>query len=243
MKNGEVAEATLMWRDPATDLALLRLPKSGGRPMARAQIDQVRVGHMVLAVGRPGESVQATLGIISATDGGWRPRFGSPQDAFVQSDVVMYPGFSGGGLVDAWGRLVGMNTSGLLRGVSLSIPTTTIERVAGMLAEHGRVRRGYLGVGVQPARLPSGQGAAEQATGLLVASVEAGSPAEKAGILLGDVLLSLGSTTLATMDDLLGALSGDVVGTTVTVELLRGGKAASQQVTVGERAAPSDEEE
>jgi S1-C subfamily serine protease len=243
LPSGDTAEAKVLGRDPATDLALLRLPRRAGGPLAHAAADQVRVGHIALAVARPGESVQATMGIVSAVEGGWRSRFGGSLDRLIQSDVVMYPGFSGGALVDAWGRLIGMNTSGLLRGVSLAVPISTLSRVAGMLIEHGRVRRGYLGIGVQPAHLGTPHGSSGQVTGLLVASVEAGSPADRGGILLGDVLLSIGGNALATMDDLLSALAGDVVGAELPIELVRGGTVATARVTVGERAMPEEEEE
>lgn len=243
LAGGEVVDGKVAGRDPATDLAVVKLPRVYGKALAPAAAEHLRVGHMALAVGRPGEAVQATMGIVSAVDGSWRSRFGGPLDVFIQSDVVMYPGFSGGALVDAWGRLIGMNTSGLLRGVSLAVPTATLERIARMLVEHGRVRRGYLGIGVQPARLGAAHGASRQTTGLLVASVETGSPAEKGGILLGDVLLSMGGRPLTEMDDLLSALTGDVVGTALPVELLRGGKTTTLSVTVGERATPSEDEE
>jgi S1-C subfamily serine protease len=125
----------------------------------------------------------------------------------------------------------------------LAVPTDTIDRVSKSLLEHGRVRRGYLGVGVQPAKLSKAQGTSGQPTGLLVASVETGSPAEKGGILLGDVLLSLSGHSLRTMEDLLTALSGDVVGQSAPIELIRGGKTSSLQVTIGERPAPMEEEQ
>jgi len=243
LPSGETVEAKLLGRDPATDLAALRLAKSAGRSLAAAEPEKLRIGHLALAVGRPGEQPQATLGIISAVEGGWRTPFGGRLDRFVQSDVVMYPGFSGGALVDAWGRLVGLNTSGILRGVSLAVPAETIERTAKALAEHGRVRRGYLGVGVQPARLAAPHGSSGQAVGLLVASVEQGSPAEKSGLFLGDVLLSFDGLPLASMDDLLTALGGEVAGRTVALEVQRAGKPTRVQVTIGERPAPSEEEE
>ena len=243
LPGGETVGAKVLGRDSATDLTVLRLPKSFGKPLAAAEAEKVRVGHMALAVGRPGAELQATLGIISAIEGGWRTPFGGQLDQFIQSDVVMYPGFSGGALIDAWGRLVGMNTSGVLRGVSLAVPARTIARIAQTLVEHGRVRRGYLGVGVQPARLAKPHGASGQTTGLLVASVEESSPAEKGGLLLGDVLLTLGGKPLASMDDLLAALGGDVVGRSASLEVMRGGKTSTIQVTIGERPAPVEEEE
>jgi S1-C subfamily serine protease len=243
ISDGDPIAARLVGRDPATDLAVLRLPKAAGKPMKATVAGSLRVGHLALAVARPGDSVQATLGILSAIEAAWRTPFGGRLDQFIQSDVVMYPGFSGGALIDAWGRLIGMNTSGILRGVSVAVPTTTIESIAAALVEHGRIRRGYLGVGVQPARLAKPHGTSGQATGLLVASVEEGSPADRAGLLLGDVLLTLAGTPLGSMEDLLTALGGDVVGRSVPVEILRGGAASVVNVAIGERPAAREEDE
>jgi hypothetical protein len=126
-----------------------------------------------------------------------------------------------------------MNTSGVLRGVSLAVPAATMARIAKTLVEHGRVRRGYLGVGVQPARLAKPYGSSGQTTGLLIASVEDGSPAEKGGLFLGDVLLTMGGKPLAAMDDLLSALAGDVVGQSAALEVMRGGKVSSIRLRSG----------
>jgi len=244
LPNGEAATAKLLGRDPATDLAVLRMSATGARMLNRSEAGQVKVGHLALALGRPGDAVQATFGIVSAIEAGWRSPLGGHVEQFLQSDVVMYPGFSGGPLIDAWGKLIGMNTSALVRGIALAIPVATIERVSQALVEHGRIRRGFLGVGVQPARLPQAmEDPSGQATGLLVASVEAGGPAQKGGILLGDVLLSLGGERLAAMEDLLAALGGDVVGKATPVEILRGGKRTTLNVTIGERPAPTEEED
>jgi S1-C subfamily serine protease len=244
LPNGEAATAKLLGRDPATDLAVLRMSATGARVLNRSEAGQVKVGHLALALGRPGDAVQATFGIVSAIEAGWRSPLGGHVEQFLQSDVVMYPGFSGGPLIDAWGKVIGMNTSALVRGIALAIPVATIERVSQALVEHGRIRRGFLGVGVQPARLPQAmEDPSGQATGLLVASVEAGGPAQKGGILLGDVLLSLGGERLAAMEDLLAALGGDVVGKATPVEILRGGKRTTLNVTIGERPAPTEEED
>lgn len=243
LPDGGAAMASVVGRDPATDVAVLRAPAAGWKPLARAEMDEVRVGHLALAIGRPGDDLQATLGIVSAKEGGWRSPLGGQLEHFLQSDVVMYPGFSGGPLIDARGRLLGMNTSALVRGVALAIPAPTIARVVQALVEHGRVRRGYLGVVVQPVRLSApAAGRPDQTTGLLVASVESAGPAEKGGILQGDVLIRLGETALMDMEDLLAALSGEVVGRATPIEVVRAGKQATVQVTIGERTPPMEEE-
>lgn len=239
MADGSMVNATLVGRDPTTDVAILRA--TGGQagnltPANWAGQGDVQVGHFVVAIGRPEDRIQATLGIISALDEGWRTPAGGTIDQYVQTDVVMYPGFSGGPLVSASGVFVGMNSSALVRGMSVTLPASTLRRVADTLLTHGRVRRGYLGVSAQPVRLP--QNIAEslgQETGLLVASVESGSPAESAGIYLGDVLVSMGGERVRHMDDLMVQLSGDRVGQAVPARVLRGGNVTDITVNVGER--------
>jgi S1-C subfamily serine protease len=244
LPGGMAGEAQIIGRDPTTDIAVLRLPDGGGTPSSPHGVHAVEVGHLVLALGRPGETHQASMGIVSAVDGAWRTPSGGAVDRFLQTDVVMYPGFSGGPLVDAWGSVVGMNTSGLVRGLSLALPVETLERVAAILAKHGRVRRGYLGVGVQPAKLqPASARAAERDQALLVSSVEPEGPADKGGVMLGDVLLALGGTGLGSMEDLLTALSADVVGHKVALDVLRGGGRVKLEVTIGERPAPEESDE
>ena len=212
-QDGETVAAELLGRDPATDLALLRTPKRGASVPSWAEPESLRVGHLALALGRPGANVRATLGIISALGDAWRTSAGGPVDRYLQTDTVMYPGFSGGPLVDAQGRFVGLNSSALVRGVSITVPAPTLNRVVHYLREHGSVRRAYLGVGAQPTRLPDAV-AKElgQETGLLLISVEKGSAAEQGGLFLGDTLVSLGEKPVRHMDDLFNGLGGDRIG-------------------------------
>ncbi len=233
MADGSRLAAELVGRDPSTDLAVLRVD---GAPAAKwAETESLKVGHMVLAIGRPGRTLQATLGIISALGDAWRSPMGGQIDRYLQTDVVMYPGFSGGALVGADGRVIGINTSALVRGISLTLPTPTVSRVVTDLLEHGRVRRGYLGVSSQAVQLPKEQvEAAGQETGLLLASVEDGGPAAAAGFLLGDTLLKLDDLPLRHLDDLLSALA-DRAGQKATLRFLRAGEIADRQVTIGDR--------
>ena len=227
--------AELVGRDPSTDLAVLKIDGAGITPPGLTEPADVRVGNLVLALGRPGETVQATLGIVSALGKSWRTRAGGQIDRYLQTDVVMYPGFSGGALVDASGNVVGLNTSALTRGVTVSIPVPTIRRVVEAILEHGKVSRGYLGVGAQPARLPESLNL-DQEIGLLVVSVESGSPADKGGIVMGDTIVSANAQPIRHLDDLLAFLSGDVVGEDVGLKVLRGGQLQELTVTVGERS-------
>lgn len=236
LPNGDVTSASLVGRDPTTDIALLKAQETGLAPASWAADDEMRVGHLVVAIGRPEKELQATLGIVSALDNAWRTSAGGTIDRYVQTDVVMYPGFSGGPLVSAAGPFYGLNSSALARGVSVTIPAATLRRVAEMLLTHGRVRRGYLGVSAQPVRLPAAMAQhLEQETGLLVMSVETDSPSDKAGITLGDTIVGLAGERVRHMDDLMARLSGDNVGKAVAVKVLRGGQIAEMTVTIGER--------
>lgn len=236
LPNGETVSATLVGRDPTTDVAVLKTSASGLTPAEWVDVSAVKVGHLVLALGRPEGSMQATLGVISALGEEWRTHAGGRIDTYVQTDVVMYPGFSGGPLVSAGGALIGMNSSALSRGVSLTLPAATIKRVADTLATHGRIKRGFLGVSAQPVRLPANiADSASQETGLMLVAVEPGSPADKGGLVLGDVIINMAGQPIRHMDDLMSLLSGDRVGTAVPVRVVRGGQVQDSTVTVGER--------
>lgn len=236
LSGGETVPATLVGRDPTVDLAVLRVEASDLTPLDWAAPEDLRAGHLVLALGRPGRTVQATLGVVSALGDSWRTPAGGQLDRYLQTDVVMYPGFSGGPLVDVNGQGLGLTTSALLRGVSLALPATSLRQGVETLLTHGRVRRGYLGVGAQPARLPAAlEEQLGQETGLLLVSVEPDSPADDAGLLLGDTIVALDGETVRQLDDLLALLSGDRVGKSVPIQVVRGGQVQQLTVTVGER--------
>lgn len=239
LADGSSVVATLLGRDPSTDVAVLKVDSNLSAP-TWAELEAVRVGHLVLALGRPHKDIQATLGVVSAVStvdkSRRRRRPAGNLDRYIQTDVVMYPGFSGGPLVGASGQIFGMNTS-IMRGASVAIPTPTVRYVVETLLKHGKMRRGYLGITAQPVALPANLKAElEQETGLLVVAVEPNSPADHSGLLLGDTLVALDDVAVTTMDDLLSLLVGERVGATVPVQLLRGGILQTIEVTIGERA-------
>jgi len=138
--------------------------------------------------------------------------------------------------VDVSGGVLGLNTSALLRGISLSVPTPTVRQVVETLLAHGRVRRGYLGVGAQPVRLPAVLGEQlGQETGLLLVSVEPEGPADAAGLTLGDTIVALDGQPVRHMDELLALLGGDRIGTSLPLRIVRGGQVQEMAVTIGER--------
>ena len=236
--DGKELDATIAGRDPGSDLAVLRLAQKS-LTAASAASGLPKVGALVLAVGRPNKAgVQASWGIVTAIGGPTRTGRGGLLDEYVQTETVSYPGFSGGPLINADGELLGLNTSGLTNGSALTIPVKGAWRVADALAKHGSVKRGYLGVRTQTVEVPDAAQKAlkrQQQQGLLVLWLEEGGPAEKAGLLVGDILVGVAGHALADPDDLFAALNGDTVGKAVPVEVLRGGKPETVQVTVGER--------
>lgn len=235
---GNEMSALVAGRDPGSDLALLRLE----RPtvvVAEPAPQPARVGQLVLALGRPTpDGIQASLGVVSAVGGPVRSRRGGLLEHYLRTDTIPYPGFSGGPLADTSGRIVGLNTSGLTRGASLTIPANLVWRIADTLAKYGSIRRGYLGVRTQPVKIPEKQQRGldrEQASGLLLVGVEESSPAEAGGLMVGDIIVAIANHAVADPDELLSSLEGEVVGNPTTIEVLRGGQPATIKVTIGER--------
>lgn len=236
LPTGDMMDAELVGRDPGTDLAVLRIATTGLTPATWVDAGDLRVGNLILALGRPGQQIQATLGIISALGGAWRTGSGGEIDRYLQTDVVMYPGFSGGPLATADGRLGGINSSALARGVSITIPAATVARVASTILAHGRMPRGYLGVSIQPVRLDAGlQEQLGQQTGLILMAVEADASAAQGGLLQGDVVVTIGGQRMCQMDDLQAFLAGEPVGRAVMVRYVRAGTVYETSVTIGQK--------
>ncbi len=236
--DGKTLNATLAGRDPGTDLLLLRLAEKALQPASLAKAE-AKVGQLALALGRPTPAgMQASWGIVTAIGGPVRTARGGLLDSYLQTETTSYPGFSGGPLVDTEGNVLGLNTSGLSHGSALTLPAKFAWRIAEALAKHGSVKRGYLGVRTQVVELSDSARAAlkrDQSTGLLVAWLEGDGPAEKAGILVGDILVAVAGQSVSDPDDLFVALNTDTVGKPVAVELLRGGQPQTINVTAGER--------
>lgn len=237
LADGKSLSATIAGRDPGSDLALLRLAEKALSPAKTS--DSVKVGQLVLALGRPSQAgVQASWGIVTAISGPARTFRGGMLDEYIQSETTPYPGFSGGPLINTEGEVLGLNTSGLTRGSSLTIPVKVAWRVGDALAKHGTVRRGYLGVRTQPVEIPEAGRQAlqrDQTHGLLVLWLEEGGPAGTSGLLVGDILVAIGGQPVGDADDLFTALGSDSVGKAIAVEVLRGGRPETVMVTVGER--------
>jgi S1-C subfamily serine protease len=233
--DGRTSPARLVARDPATDLAVLKIAETD-RPVAEVGDGaELKVGNLVLAVGF---GPRASWGVVSAVGSTWRAGQGGEVDRLLRVDLVLYPGFSGGPLVDASGKVAGLVTSGLSRQLELAVPASTVTRIVDELLATGRVSRGYLGLGLQPVALPDALkrvAAGSAARGLIVVSVEADGPAARAGVMLGDVLVALEGTPLHDPGDVQAALAGRRAGGAVTASLIRAGTPLDVAITLGER--------
>ena len=237
LPDGSEVGASVVGRDPATDLAILRIA-SGSLTPAKAAAGEPRTGSLALVVGRPGAEPNASLGLITGLAGPARTRRGGMLERFIQVDAVLYPGFSGGPLVDADGAVLGMITSGLgFGGPAVAIPWALASQLAETIGKHGKVPRGYLGVGSQPVTLSpqAKELTGGQERGLLVVQVAEGGPAAAAGFLQGDILVKLESTAVTNADDLQGLLGPDRVGSSVSASVVRGGELRELSLTVGTR--------
>ena len=238
LDDGRTVPATLAGRDPSTDIAVLKL-LDVELPVAQiGEATSLKVGHLVLAVGRSHESgLNASMGAVSALGGSWRSSYGGVIDQFVRLDLRLYPSIEGGPLVDAMGRVVGITVSGPRRTV-LAIPATTINRVVDGLLEKGRIARGYLGLGMQPVLLPDTLKNTlnlRSNGGVIVVNVEPNGPADRDGVFIGDVLLSLDGTPVSDTGDVQAILGPEGVGKTVNVQLIRGGALTEVASAVSER--------
>lgn len=238
LADGTRVAATLAGRDPSTDIAVLKIAAASATAAALGDAAALKVGHMALAVGRGEGGLGVSLGVVSSLSGPWHTWRGGQIDQFIRADVTLYPGFSGGPLVNAAGEIVGINTSGLSRSMGLTIPAVTVERVVAQLLTRGTIARGYLGLGLQPVRLPDtlkqALGTASE-TGLIVVSVEQGGPADAAGIGIGDILVTLDGSAVADTDAVQAALGPDRIGQSVAAKIARGGQPVDAQITIGER--------
>lgn len=235
--DGKTLGATIAGRDPGSDLALLRLAEKALSPAKTS--NDTKVGQLVLALGRPNSAgVQASWGIVTAISGPTRTFRGGMLDEYIQTETTPYPGFSGGPLINTEGEVLGLNTSGLTRGSALTIPVKGAWRIADALLKHGSVKRGYLGVRSQPVEIPEMARKAlngQQSHGLLVLWLEESGPAAKGGLFVGDILVGVNGQAVSDPDDLFSALNSETVGKSLAVEVLRGGRPETVNVTVGER--------
>ncbi len=236
--DGRTIDAEVAGWDPATHLVALRAPGLEV-PAAQLATAAARVGHLAVAVGRSWSNVvTASAGIVSVIGGPLPTGRGRKIDEIIRTNAPMHRGFAGGAFADTEGRLLGIATAAEIRGLGVVIPANIAWKAAGDLIAHGRAKRGYLGVAGQAVRLGAGQRGAQGTDGsdtaVLIVQVVDGSPAEQAGLLVGDILTGIDSTPIESPNRLLEALSGRG-GQAATLHLRRGGTATDVAMTIGEK--------
>jgi S1-C subfamily serine protease len=230
--------ATLVGRDPGTDLAVLKADNLKST-VADFGKDQIQPGNLAMVLGRSADSgVNATMGVISAVSGSWRTWRGGMIDQYIRLDLTLYPGSSGGAVINTQGKVLGIATSGLSRIAGLAVPVSTVNRVVEELLTKGHISRGYLGLGLQPIALPEALVKQLKLTapgGVIALSVEPGGPSERAGLMIGDILVALNGKPVQDTDDVQSVLEPGFVGKPVKAALVRGGALTEASITVGER--------
>jgi S1-C subfamily serine protease len=226
LPSGDIVPAEFIGRDPTTGIAVLKSEVPAGAPALKAG-GPVEAGNLVIAVGRGETSVLAGYGIVAEAGPAWRSMRGGLIDRRIRLSASIDPRAEGGAAIDAAGGFVGLVLFGPRR-QALVIPVETVERVAATLAEKGHVPRGYLGAGLHPVRQANAHGA-------MVMSLEEGGSAEKAGLLLGDIITAWGGERIDGVRDVIRRLGPDSVGKTIALGLLRGGKEHQIEVTIGAR--------
>lgn len=232
--NGE-ANARLVGRDAGTDLALLHVEGGSLTPVSVAS-DAAAIGQVVIAVGRSWSGLVAYPGFITQVSGPHHVWPGFRLEHALHTTLEPFSGFSGGALVNTLGQVVGVSTSALERGRGVAIPMADVSRVVDSLKRHGRLRRGYLGITSMPIGLPVRQRTDGAERGLLVTSISPDSPADRAQLLVGDILVGIDGTPAKRPDDLAAYLTGERVGQVSVLQLVRGLQAIKLDVTVGERS-------
>ena len=234
LPDGKELDARVLGRDPYSDVALLKVDASGLTPVRTGSADGIRVGQFVLALANAlGKKVSATSGMVTSPRRRMRGFWGVMIEDAVVSDAKLNPGYSGGPLVDASGNVLGMNVAYFAgRGVAVSVDS--LKETVGKISRDGRVKKGFLGVVVDPIDLPpeiAGSSQVGQEEGLLVRAVEAGSPAKLAGVAIGDVILKVGAARATDEYELRRALSGDLIGKQSRLLVLRAERVSELRIT------------
>ena len=233
---GERVNATLAGRDASTDIAVLKVPGAES-PSALPRADHVSTGELALAIGRHSDGPMASLGMIAMAGGPWQSLRGGRIDRLIRLDRGIDPRQEGGVLVNAEGRMIGMAVPGPRRG-GLAIPAPTIERVADQLLAHGRIARGYLGLGLQPVRLDDGlvkASSLSSSRGLLVVSLDPNGPGRRAGMLIGDIVTAWNGEAVRNVRDVFNRLGAETVGQQISFAVIRAGQITSANIEISDR--------
>ncbi|MCA1645191.1 MAG: S1C family serine protease [Chloroflexi bacterium] len=219
--------AALVGRDPDSDVAILSVPGAALQPIERSADPRLVAGNLVLVVGRPGTPEPiASFGAISSVGGAWRTAQGGLLDSYIRADVALLPGLSGGALADVQGRVMGMLSAYLGGGDPVGIRTSSIDAIVHRIVNGQTLRRAYLGVSTQPVEIQEvlrTRLGIPQTAGLMLLGLEPGAPADRGGLLAGDIVLTISGRTVEDGEALQMALGPDAIGRTTEVKLIRGG--------------------
>jgi serine protease DegQ len=241
LADGRVAQATLVGRDPSTDLAVLKCADATTAIAAANTGDPatLKPGSLILAVGRTRVSgAVAAFGAVSLVANERKTWTGVSLSPYVRLDIAIQPTAVGGAVVDAAGKIFGIITPRFGRFGSTLTPAATVNNVVDTLIEKGRIPRGYLGVGLQPVRLPEALRQTlkrEERTAAIVLEIEPDSPANKAGLMIGDIIVSLGAEKVSRLEDIHSKLHGSAIGKPFAIGFVRGGALQTAEITVAER--------
>jgi S1-C subfamily serine protease len=239
LPNGRVVPATLVGRDPSTDIAVLKCAEADTAVPLFGDVAALKPGSIALVVGRTRASGPvAAFGVVSLVASNRRTWTGASLTPYIRLDIGLQPTSIGGAVIDASGNVVGMATPRFARFGAIAVPASAINKIADTLLKQGRIPRGYLGVGLQPVRLPNTLREMLQRnekTAAIVLDVHADGPADKAGIVIGDILVSLGGQSITRLEDVQSVLAGDAIGKSLPLKFVRGGAVQNGNIVVAER--------
>jgi S1-C subfamily serine protease len=239
LPDGRVVDATLAGRDPSTDLAVLKCAEAKSTVSAFGDVNALKPGSLVLVVGRTRASGPvAAFGVVSLVTSERRSWTGVAIAPYVRLDVGLEPTAVGGAVIDVQGRMVGLATPRFARFGAIAVPPPAVDRIVDTLLKKGRIPRGYLGVGLQPVRLPEPLRELlkrSEKTAAIVLEVEPEGPAQKAGIVIGDILVSVAGHNVSRLEDVHAQLHGEAIGKSLALKLVRGGAVQDANIIVGER--------
>ena len=244
LPDARVVAASLAGRDASTDLAVLRCAEAASSVAQSNDVSSIKPGSLALVVGRTRASGPvAALGVVSLVTSERRTWTGAGLAPYIRLDVGLQPTAIGGAVVDVHGRAIGVATPRFARFGAIAVPAPTVSRVVDTLLQKGRIPRGYLGVGLQPVRLPEGLRRTLQRTdktAAIVLEVEPEGPAHKAGIVIGDIFVALAGHSVGRLEDIHGQLGADSIGKSLPVKFVRGGALQEGSIVVAERTHGAD---
>ena len=239
LPNGRVVSATLAGRDPSTDIAVLKCAEADNAVPDFGDVATLKPGSLALVVGRTRASGPvAALGVVSLVAPDRRTWSGASLAPYIRLDVGLQPTAIGGAVIDAHGAAVGVATPRFTRFGAIAVPASAINKITDTLLKKGHIPRGYLGVGLQPVSLPGALRETLQRneqTAAIVLEVHPGGPADKAGIVIGDILVAIGGHPITRLEDVQSVLAGDAIGKSLSLQIVRGGSVQERTIVVGER--------